>query len=157
MDAEKLSKLLEKVKAATGPSDELDARIHHALHPDQKFMFDGGDVRTKRPARYGPLRELDLDTWGPETDPYTWEGFARAMNAQRITSSIDASLALVEKMLPGAVWFAACQPDDVGLYSFDLRPTDAPEVATASAPTFPLAILQSLLSALSSISKGEHK
>src|SRR5690554_4343906 len=65
------AELLDKVKAATGPDRELDLDLAKALVPDVLVM-----------------RQRDDNTGA---DPYTyWE----------YTASVDAALALVERVLP---------------------------------------------------------
>lgn len=97
-----LQELLERVEKADGPDRELDARIWKALNPDQQVLFDGGDVRTRRPAEYGRLADLPLDGFGD------WEGIAGHIGAPCMTASVDAALALVETKLPG--WSVVCGP-----------------------------------------------
>ena len=90
-----LTALLERVEAAEEGSRELDARIWQVMSPDQKVLFDGGDVRTRRPAEYGRLADFPLEGFGD------WDGIAGHIGAPNLTASIDAALALVERVLPG--------------------------------------------------------
>lgn len=74
-------------KAETGR--EIEVRIYVALHPDQRTLFDAGDLRTRRPATYGRLADFGLDGW---TD---WEALAMTFGAPQYTASLDAALTLV--------------------------------------------------------------
>ena len=87
--------LIEALEKAEKPSRELDARIHALIYPDQMIMVDGGSVRYKTPATYAPIHTLDLSDWKD------WEGIAGLFGVGRITASIDASVAFVERVLPG--------------------------------------------------------
>lgn len=90
-----LDSLKHRVDAATGPSRELDYRIQYALFPDQQVLLNPGDVRSRREAVRGPLSEMPVDGWED------WEGVALHAGADVYTASLDAALALMEKMLPG--------------------------------------------------------
>lgn len=135
--------LLAKVAAAEGPDREIDARIWQAMNPDQQVLFYGGDVRTRRPAEYGRLADFPLEGFDD------WEGIAGHVGAPSLTSSVDAALALVERVLPGVRlrmgYEADADPDEGDDGPWFAR-IDGPRFY--SAPTLPLAMLRALLSAL---------
>lgn len=89
MTAHLLDDLIARLEAATEGSRELDVRIHAALHPNQRVMFDSGSIRPAREATYGPLSNFGLDGWED------WEALARLFDAPQVTTSLDAALTLV--------------------------------------------------------------
>jgi hypothetical protein len=112
--------LLAALKAATGPSRELDAWIENIFG----------------------LSRWEEGPWVPG------EGhiYAKRLEPKPFTDSIDAALGLVERMLPGWVWalhhrltisFSMAREDDIFCEPF-----------VATALTAPLAILIALLMAL---------
>jgi len=115
-----INALIEKLKAATGPDRALDLALATELAPDVLV-----------------LRQRDDDSGA---DPYThWE----------YTGSIDDGLALVEKMRPDILWVVESRDDDARGYRGALYSRDFTKSSEAYAPTAPLAILLSLLLALS--------
>jgi hypothetical protein len=156
-----LDGLLERVKAATGPDRAIDCLIWQMAYPDNTVMFDAGKAfgpGEKRGATYGKLADFPVD--GGWED---WEGLARHIGAEPVTASIEAALALVERVLPGscvlvgdykglanpAVWggkyqnakgWCSLSPDDEAMSSH-----------RAHAETPPLAILAALLAARSAL------
>ena len=117
IDAEKLADLLAKVTAATGPDIEIDAALYVLEVPRMADVLP----------HWSDVQKRDLIT------PYT--------------ASIDAALALVERMLPG--WGVSLHIGDTGASCAVSKPVKFEEI-WGSAPTVPLAILAALLSALSS-------
>ena len=86
MTADVLKDLLARVEAAPGPDRELDARIFIALD---------------RPAHAAMDDDLIPQPDGLIGIP----GHKRALfEAERYTASIDAAVALVRRVLPGAGW-----------------------------------------------------
>lgn len=77
-----LAALLERVEAASGPDRELDADITDLLNPL------GATWRRNPPGEY-VYTYVDKLGWGKNPEPYT--------------ASLDAALALCERVLPG-VW-----------------------------------------------------
>jgi len=129
-----IASLLERVTAATGPDRVLDLDLARALVPDVVV-----------------LRRNDDDT---ANEPHTyWE----------YTTSIDAALALVERMLPGWKWGVASvavktgekSPEGYPRYGTGFRAHVTqvsalrPMPSVAEGPTAPLAILVALLRSLS--------
>lgn len=96
-----LSELLERVEKASGPDRELDAELCLALgdFPQIQVSWTGGPFRSDldggwrlRPQSKGYVEHpLWIDSWG------------RPIGAQAkpYTASVDAALALVERVLPG--------------------------------------------------------
>lgn len=136
MDKRSIPAPLAEVEGAAGPSRELDARI--ALH-------------------FGWTRERDREVFAPHHEPpWAWtdpDGFScghvRDEGAPvALTSSIDAALALVERVLPGWGWGVFVRG---GLVQADVCKTSPlrpmPIVAKGCA-TPALAILSALLRAL---------
>jgi len=122
-----LNALLERVKAAKGPDREIDIAIH---------------VIVTNEGRIGDYASVD---------EYTNSAIQLGWNTPRVTSSIDAALALTERVLPGAKrsatelvagWAASVLIVDSG------HPDFVSEDYHADAPTAPLAILAATLQAL---------
>ena len=85
VDKSTLEALLERVESATGPDRDIDEAAHAALLPDHEF---------------GQLADAPE---GVGCMMYRWPD-GHQSSALRITSSIDAALALVERLLPGCIW-----------------------------------------------------
>lgn len=93
-----LSELIARVEKATGPDRELECRVWQLVDPDREIMFDAGKAfgpGPKRPATYGKLKDFPLGNWDD------WKAIAALVGAPPFTESIDASLALAERLLPG--------------------------------------------------------
>jgi hypothetical protein len=117
-----LSELLDKVQAASGPDLELDARIVCAFLP------------------------------GPSYQSMRDEGYAIADLAEghpAYTASIDAALALVERVLPGWQWCLNRNGRPMAL----VNNGPGRQFECDRAPTMPLAILAATLQALIAGSK----
>jgi hypothetical protein len=123
MDRETLIALRERVVAATGPDRELDIQISRALGVEADW--------------HGELDSLGYNHI---------RGFC-ALGMQPLTASIDAALALVERVLPGC-WVEGAlhpsRPSAIEVHSATVY--DALGSETGNTP--PLAILAALLSAL---------
>lgn len=146
------AELLSKVQAATGQDRAIDKALALLAgwreiefkatningstelatiwaHPDSAEDDIEYMMRSAR-------QEIAVNLWGDYDERYP-----------SYTASIDASLALVERLLPGWVWVVESREDDVQFRGAIY----APELARSTeayAPTAPLAILQSLLLAL---------
>ena len=127
-----LEELLERVKGATGPDRELDEAIALSLCDEHHFM-----QLADAPAGVG----CEMYRFGPR-------GFHSAL---RVTASLDAALALCERVLPGwwpAVrclghyWEAEMSKDTGGRF---LLADDVDRYGTA--PTPALALIAAMLSA----------
>lgn len=93
-----LSELIARVEAATEGSRELDALIAVAV---DGFFIDGEDP-------WGRPKYCYLDEDGAQISP----GQGHDMLVRRYTTSVDAALALIERVLRGAVWRVGFDPDD---------------------------------------------
>lgn len=125
-----LASLLERVKAATGPDADLDVEIMAALLPKHKKTMEAGFDR------------LVAVAW-------EWRDFAwRTTDRIPYTASIDAALALVERLRPWVPWV-----DISGMNKRPDRDTGVWKVVLdggweGRAQTLPLAILSALLCSL---------
>jgi hypothetical protein len=151
-----LNDLLARVEAATGPDREIDASIYNA-------MVDDGGRRAFRVSNWSrgraPMLGRYHDGWltgKSEDDIY-------ADDLVRFTASIDAALALVERVLPGwgadvgyparmgehhgQPWADVWASREDERYRWD-RSLGRPTPRHSNAPTVPLAILAALLKAL---------
>lgn len=126
-DPKSLDDLLAKVQAATGANRWIDA--------DLAALF------SQVPERFHKRSERQPELWsdgGPGLNARTW-------TAPHYSQSIDAALALVEKVLPalvwtiehGACWLRILSDNDDGVAEFQ-----------GQGATTPLAILAALLSSL---------
>jgi hypothetical protein len=95
----KLRELLARVESAAGPDRELD----YAIHDIQM----GGWLQ-----EHGYERSKDGDGYVTDTPPV--EGTSRCCGPEEFTSSIDAAVALCERVLPGWWWKVGtcCVSDD---------------------------------------------
>jgi len=152
-DKEGLASLLERVKAATGPDREIDGRIWCMVTPGRRFIgmaVDGQRWGDFEPNGFNPASGMTAGLVFERTDyKGTREDIQR--NGGRIqsfpsspayTASIDASLALVERLLPGwpQQWAEILREAMDSLWA-----EHAPKMPLER---LPLAILAALLSAL---------
>lgn len=90
--------LLERVKAATGPDRKLDGDIAYTLGLPQEFFNSFSKDVDGYPFPGFTPEAVD----GPDCfDGPIWGGGGRTWEAPQFTASIDAALALVERLLPG--------------------------------------------------------
>lgn len=125
-----LASLLRRVKAATGPDRELDWSLHDVAFVE---FFE----------QYGYRRKGEFYVTASPAVP----GGERISAPEYYTASIDAALALVDKMLPGRFalnlhWL----PDSLGFAYFGKRREYTHDEDWL--PSLPLAILAALLTAL---------
>lgn len=158
-DAVKLSELLERVERAGGLDRELDADIWWVLsHADAERCFNNG--ATGMPRHYPPMLPIPSGIG---------RAGVRAM-APAFSASLDAALALVERVLPG--WGGTItlgdptRSKDLGQPCVILQPHMRNDVGwalgsrarfPANAATPALALLAALLRALLSQSPAQHK
>lgn len=129
-----LQALLERVEAKAEPDRELDA--------DLDVNLFGGEI-VWRQANY--TMEMYPASRRP-SDHYVG-GYAHE-HVPLYTASIDAALALVERVLPDWSWNAGNVGEDDMPMANVTEPIDPCRDFSASAPTVPLAILSALLRAL---------
>ena len=132
-----LNALLDRVRSATGPDRDLDAAVMALSYTqDERHIgavmeySDGSEERVK-----------DLVWVDPKTDKWV------STSAHSFTASIDAALALTERVLPGWGVYFRRDKETTGagmLLPDHFRVTPAHEEAA----TLPLAILAATLSAL---------
>jgi len=130
-----LTAILERLKEATGPDATLDADIHLALFPDMLGINSGFEGV--------PLREAARRY--REDDPEYWPVVTHTYDMTAITASIDAALGLVERL--GFTIHTAHHGKS--FWSVDVCvPDNAMLAEEGDGPTFPLAILTALVTAL---------
>lgn len=138
-----LTALLERVRNATGPDRRLNIYLHVLLNNDGRL----GDYAS--------------------VDEYANSAIQLGWNTPAYTASVDAALALVERVLPGcglaidreppAKGGAAAGAAVNGWIGEDGPDGRAWEHFDATGPTFPLAILTALLLALTSNQEGNDE
>jgi hypothetical protein len=137
-----ISELRERVEAATGADRELDALICVALHytGDPKFQPPRERRWVADPRGFGAVYPLP-EQIGTGID----HGSIGDFICPSLTASLDAAIALVEKMLTG---------QDVlvgrisGKWLAEIGPRDSFKFERAYAPTPALALIAALLKAL---------
>jgi len=136
--------IIERLKAATGPDREIDARIKAYLEPDFRFMTFPGDIRGKRPAEYEPLAAVinSAGDWQAEF----WGDVANICDAEKWTSSLDAALALVERMLGKTSVYMSSTEE--GVLGERFHRAEIGSFGSQRAATLVLAILCALFTAL---------
>lgn len=133
-EREKLQVLLERVKAASGPDREMDAAVWLALEPGV----------TRKQWSYihtASGQECRMDE--------TRDATGRLIVVPSFTASIDAALALVERVLPG--WFGKVSFNGRGSFCWLWEPgvlDDDDDGKPIYGKTPALAILAALLTAL---------
>ena len=139
-----LERLRQRVREAEGPDREIDAEIEAALfggRASHTFTEDSDGARLRK--SYGPGAVFDhID---PETNGgHVLLGMTR--EASPFTTSVDASLALVEKMLPEN--YPKLYKTAASAWRCHLGFGNRRTGATGIGQTLPLAILDALLTAL---------
>jgi len=158
MTSEALKALAERVEGATGPDRELDEALMALVYVRDKRHIGATEGWEDEPDSFVPVKEF---VW---VDPATDRWVSTA--AYNFTSSIDAALGLVERVLSGYRWGVASAPMKTGFYpdgkpsygdGFKAHLTEPsalrPMPSVAQGVTPPLAILAALLRAL--LAKGE--
>jgi hypothetical protein len=134
-----LHELLERVKAASGPDRELDAAIHMAVLPDDfasKIMR--GDYATHSwRLGSGGVSYVSPNSGGTSGGSHPVAAY---------TASIDAAVALIERVLPGCEWDVSTASGGRAGYEVEIvRPHGG--AWTRPGPTPPLALIAALLEA----------
>lgn len=149
-DVEKLRELLERVEKATGADRDIDFDL--ILTFDEE-SYAAREIKSfRRWTGEKQVREDGLHYWGIS---YWKENFSSSCPVIKITASIDAAVALVEKVLPGAEYeitnlygvASATLPLNASDYSY--------ETGRNECGSMPLAILAALLRTL--ISQAEEE
>jgi hypothetical protein len=137
--------LLERVRAATGPDREIDGMIEAVIVHGRELVQD---VYLPTGARCWLARNKQM----PHDAYVVWVAGADGptLKIAAFTGSVDAALALTERMLPGALIeirtggkFHHCYIDG------ETSPDFEEEFQAENMPTAPLAIIAALLTALS--------
>ena len=154
---QKLEELIAALEKATGPDRWCDANIHVMAHGQTIEIF-GGNIVSNGHCVIGWLDP------GKVNVNFTTSGIGEKI--PRYTASIDAAVALVERVLPGWTWDIGGCPEDfltdkdkpfnaalMGPVSYAVIDREVGEepvydTAHASAPTAPLAICLAALLAL---------
>lgn len=139
--------LLSRLEAATGPDREIDARFavscgavimrHDAA---AGFAFFHADEEFPRAAF------LSNCTQGEDE---AYRSLGQCLSVERYTASIDAALALAERMLPGWMWYVGSVGENDMPQATVTEPAEDCRDFVGHAPTAPVAILIALLRALS--------
>lgn len=130
-----LRDLAEMLNAATGASRELDAEIANATG----WRLVWNDVF-----------DISVREWVDANGIYKAQE-----NAQpNFTSSIDAALALVERLLPGWEWSVWRCGEVCGATVYNTPKDEIEPSISSHAPTAPLSILRALVAAL--IAQGDE-
>ena len=124
------SDIIKRLEDATGPDVELEGRIWCAANGYCFVMWDGaGCVYKEEPN--GDIQHM------------------RAITERRYTASIDAAIALVERMLPGwKIEIGIANDATCVLYSHDYSVRESVFGPTGQSKTVPIAILIALFRAL---------
>lgn len=138
--------LIERLEAATGPDRELDAAIFAWSEGGRIHYFDA-------------LAKNYV--WERPIDGFWIRGVKSVPSTTKFTASIDAALALCERMLPGWSWKIVGEPGAVYPHCAVLRNagklSDVAEAFVASHRTAPLAMVSALLLALRATDTGTEK
>lgn len=86
-----LNALLDLVRSATGPDREIDLALLHLWQPDHDAL------RTYDASYSVEIRDGVFSVWKRDG------GYSASIPFPRLTASIDAALALTERLLPGWV------------------------------------------------------
>lgn len=140
-----LQALLERVEAASGSDRDLDFDLEVACAPPAHAAhWQGQRVRV--------YEGIPADEYNTEHRDYRVKGSKDANPAPAYTASIDAAVALVEKMLPGANWrLSRWDKDDFNASIFVPQMFEAEGLKTPA-----LALIAALLKALISQSNPER-
>ena len=132
-----LQSLLARVEAASGPDRLLDAEIEVAAR-----WIDAAraGLAPEHRARWRVLTGLRVGAVESQGTSY---------NAKPFTASVDAALALVERVLPGWQWDVGYLPNqpEIGFLAEIWPPGDPVNDVSGAGKTAPLAILAALLKA----------
>lgn len=140
--------VLERLRAATGPDRELDAAIEVATFVPSEWRMD-----CRQGSKSGTCVVTYIDHRGKRT--------TGTYRAPSVTYSLDAALALVERVLPGWSWGVSRL--DAGLVAgvvaapVDVEPDHEEDwgCQSAEAATGPLALCIAALQALSTRAPAE--
>lgn len=130
----KYTDIIERLQNATGPDREIDTSIWMLV--------------TKGATRRHQRVSSATYAWKPYVIDETRDAQGVIIVVPSYTASIDAAIALVERMLSGKVWYVRGKSDGTffcQLYTSESQRGNDPK---ANAPSAPLAILVALFRAL---------
>lgn len=147
--------LLQRSEKAEGPDRELDAivakellgwKLWRSKHGYWDVTGPDGERFTTCVDPYGPKFDPETGKKNPDYDkePVLW---VEDMGIPEFSSSLDASIALVERVLPGWDWHVA-RLDDNEFSAAVATWNNSEDSGAAHAKTPPLALLTALLKAL---------
>jgi hypothetical protein len=96
-----LDALISRLRSTTGPSEELDARVICALEYPNGYATQQGPF-----VGWGIIDLADLGK------AHRWLWRAGFTKDSAITASVDACIALAERLLPGWNWFLGIECGD---------------------------------------------
>lgn len=128
-----LNELLERVKKAKGPDREIDAHCFALSQGGRLRQFYDGDKSY---------------VWEKPIDGFWIRDIKNVTGTAKFSGSIDATLDLVERLLPGSMWRLQSSPDTGDGFQATLV-TYGPDLGSnAEAATAPLALLSCLFKSL---------
>ena len=152
MDRAELEALLARVAGATGPDRDLDADLHEAFggcaHRETEYycIEDGNDTDSGF-----TCKRCGVDTYG------------RSGDVKPVTASIDAAVALLDRVLPGWDFHLWRDQDDNNRYVAEMTWPDGALTPDAGyfgcegcAPTRARAIVAGVLEAKIALLAQEH-
>lgn len=154
--------MAERVRASSGPDRELDLALLNLYYAaDVPYRWSSSPFLVNRDgSQQREIAVLDFpEAMPPEEQEFyrTYSeahgGLPSALTPPAFTGSVDAALALVERMLPG--WEYVLNVRDRGISANLIWPDQSPVVRAkvGRAATLPLAILAALLEAIQSHQK----
>ena len=151
--------LIERVEAASGPDRDLDIAIERALLPDSKFIGLCDADPEKYEITYGEGEHY----WSVSINA---GGFSANWPLPKRTASLDASIALVERVTPDW-WIEGLGEkrtpiklvhdvhEPTGKWFARLQHWEGGRLKEAEATTLPLAVLLALLRAIANTEKAK--
>jgi hypothetical protein len=138
-----LTDLIERVEGATGPDREIGVTVLASLLAPTPVTI------SKSPFN-GAWCAYEIDWKGKER---LWQTPMPFRQMGCVTESLDAALALCERVLPGADWHLQTLPD--GRAGFTAFIIQLDQIAVAVAPTPAISLILAMLKALQAKEAGE--
>lgn len=134
-----LAALLERVEKAEGPDREIDAELYFWFGMSKRQRTDALKFRERN------CEGRELYSIAILAGIVAMDYYSTCNPIEKYTASLDAAVALVEKMLPGSSWMAARPPEKTGR-AVIVRELVSESEATAATPA--LALIAALLKEL---------